>query len=148
MDEKWVDGIVTRTNIKILESYSIDRRHIYAHHKNYVDQVMFIVVNGFIPKENNLLGNGGRCIKVACVPVGDYEAAKRDSYSRVTDESGKFTYPKIAENIERRKGEKYWTNKTLCGIINVSNKQYSLIQAYNDHIILNMEEISRRESEG
>ena len=64
---------------------------------------------------------------------------RRDSYSRVTDENGKFTYPKIAENIERIKGEMYWTNKTLCGTTNVSSTQYSLINAYNDYIFPNME---------
>ena len=50
MDEKWVDGIVTRTNIEILEFYSIDRRHIYDRHKNYVDQFMFIVLQWIYPK--------------------------------------------------------------------------------------------------
>ena len=58
MDEKWVHAIVTRSNIKILESLDINNRYHYAHHKNFIDQVMFIVVNGFIPNDNNLLGMG------------------------------------------------------------------------------------------
>ena len=60
MDEKWVHAVVTRTNIKLLENYNTEKRFHYTHHKNYMDQVMFIVVNGFIPLENNLFGNGGR----------------------------------------------------------------------------------------
>ena len=65
MDEKWVKAITVRSNVKLLGSYHINQRYHYAQHKNYLDQVMFIVINGFIPKKNDLLGNGGRSIKVA-----------------------------------------------------------------------------------
>ena len=148
MDEKWVHAVVTRTNIKIIESYKVGKRYHYAHHKNFIDQVMFIVVNGFIPEKNNLLGMGGKSVKVSCIPVGDYEPAKRDSYKRVYDDEGNFTYPQIAENIERRKGELYWKNKTLCGTESTRDGQFSLIHAYKEHIIPQMEEIARQESEG
>ena len=103
MDEKWVHAVVTRTNIKLLENYNAGKRFHYAHHKNYMDQVMFIVVNGFVPFQNNLFGNGGRSIKVECIAVGEYEECKRSSYKRVTDEDGNFIYPKIPENIEKKK---------------------------------------------
>ena len=79
MDEKWVDGVVMRSNIKVLESYNLDSRYHYAHHKSYVDQVMFIVLNSFIPKDNDLLGNGGRSVKISCIPIRGMEKAKRDS---------------------------------------------------------------------
>ena len=148
MDEKWVHAIVTRSNIKILEYLDINNRYHYAHHKNFIDQVMFIVVNGFIPNDNNLLGRGGRSVKVSCIPVGNYEPAKRDSYKRVYDDNGGFSYPQIPENIERRKGELYWKNKTLCGVDQVKEGQFSLIHAYRDTIIPQMEEIARRESQG
>ena len=147
MDEKWVDGVVTRSNIKVLKSYDLDARHHYAHHKSHIDQVMFIVVNGFIPKDNDLLGNGGRSVKVSCIPIEDMEEEKRDSYTRVYDDSEDYTYPHITENLERRKGEMYWTNKTLCGTLHVKPTQFSLIHAYNDTIIPRMEEIARIESE-
>ncbi len=58
MDEKWVHAVVTRTNVKLLKNYNAGKRFHYAHHKNYMDQVMFIVVNGFVPFQNNLFGNG------------------------------------------------------------------------------------------
>ena len=109
---------------------------------------MFVVVNGFIPKDNNKMGIGGRSLKVSCVPVGDYEPAQRDSYKRVYDEEGGFSYPHIPENIERKNGNLYWTNKTLCGTTNNHDGQYSLIQAYNEIIFPKMEEIARAESEG
>ena len=76
MDEKWVMEVVSRCHIKILAT-DYEARYHMAHHKNYLDQVMFIVVNGFIPKYNDLLGNGGRCVKVSCIPVGNYEAARK-----------------------------------------------------------------------
>ena len=60
MDEKWVQAITIRRNIKVLGSYHVDKRYFYAPHKNYLDQVMFIVINGFILNNNDLLGNGGR----------------------------------------------------------------------------------------
>ena len=90
-------------NNKLLEQYGIVKQYHYAHHKNYIDQVMFIVVNGFIPHENDLLGNGGRSVKVSCILVGDYVKAKQNSYKRVTDDQGNFTYPQIPENIIRKK---------------------------------------------
>ena len=64
---------------------------------------MFIVINGFIPKDNNLLGNGGRSVKVSCIPVGKYEPASKNSYKRVYDDFGNFTYPSIEENILKKK---------------------------------------------
>ena len=129
MDEKLVDGVVTRSNIKVLKSYDLDARYHYAHHKSHIDQVMFIVVNGFIPKDNDFLGNGGKSVKISCVPIGDIKKAKRDPYKRVYDDSGDFTYPHIRENLERRKGEMYWTNKTLCETLHVKTTQFSLIHA-------------------
>ena len=57
MDEKWVMAVVSRCHIKIMET-DYEARYHMAHHKNYLDQVMFIVINGFIPKDNDLLGNG------------------------------------------------------------------------------------------
>ena len=91
----------------------INNRYHYAHHKNFIDQVMFIVVNGFIPNDNNLLGMGGRSVKVSCIPVGHYEPAKKDSYKRAYDDNGGFSYPHIPENIERRKGELYWKKNIM-----------------------------------
>ena len=71
MDEKWVHAVVTRSKIKLLENYDVRKFYRYVNHKSYIDQVMFIVVNGFVPKENNLLVNGGICIKISCIPIGD-----------------------------------------------------------------------------
>ena len=79
-------AVVTRTKIKLLENYNVGKRFHYAHHKNYMDQVMFIVVNGFVPFPNNLFGNGGRSIKVECIAIGEYEECKRSYFKRVTDE--------------------------------------------------------------
>ena len=80
---------------------------------------MFVVVNGFISHENNLLGNGGRSIKVSCIPVGDYVKEKQNSYKRVTDDEGNFTYPQIPENIKKRVKN---IRKTRPSVVNVKPK--------------------------
>ena len=147
MDEKWVQAITIRRNIKILASYHIDRRTFYAPHKNYLDQVMFIVINGFIPKDNDLLGNGGKSIKVACIPVGDMMECKRAGYKRVYDDEGNYTNPAIPGNETKIVGNFYWENKTLCAHNKPKKKQFSLIHAYRDTIIPAMENIARKESE-
>ena len=95
MDERWVSAVSTKCHIKILTT-NYDARYHTAFHKNYMDQVMFIVVNGFIPKDNDILGNGGRCVKVSCVPVGNYVAATKNSYKRVYNDDGSYGYPKIS----------------------------------------------------
>ena len=41
---------------------------------------MFIFFNDFVPKDNNILSEGGRSVKFLYVPVGNYELVKRDSY--------------------------------------------------------------------
>ena len=107
---------------------------------------MFIVVNNFIPKDNNLLGMGGKSVKVSCIPVGDYEPAKCDSYKQVYDDECNFIYPQIPENIE--KGNLYWKNKTLCGTEKIKDGYFSLIRAYKEHIIPDMEKMAREESGG
>ena len=76
---------------------------------------MFIVVNGSILIGNNILGKGGRCVKVGCVPIGKYEKAKRDSFCAEYDEEGNQTFPKIPKNMMRVKGQPYWLNMTLAG---------------------------------
>ena len=148
MDEKWVQAITIRRNIKVLGSYHVDKRYYYAPHKNYLDQVMFIVINGFIPNDNNILGNGGRSVKVACIPIGEMAECKRAGYKRVYDEEGKYTCPKIPGNETKKIGEFYWENRTLCGKQTAKKgKQYSLVDAYKNIIIPAMEEIARKESD-
>ena len=148
MDEKWVQAITIRRNIKVLGSYHVDKRYFYAPHKNYLDQVMFIVINGFVPNNNDLLGNGGRSIKVACIPIGEMAECKRTGYKRVYDEEGNYTCPQIPGNETKKTGELYWENRTLCGSKNPKKgKQFSLVSAYENIIIPAMEEIARKESE-
>ena len=55
---------------------------------------------------------------------------------------GRFKYTKIAENIERKKEEYYWKNKTLCGTNEPKKKQFSLIKAYKEFIIPEMEKFN------
>ena len=80
----------------------------------------FIVVNGFIPHDNNLLGEGGKSIKVSCILVGDYVKAKQNSYKRVTDDEGYFTYSKIPENIIRKRVKNI--GKTRSCVVHINQK--------------------------
>ena len=73
MDEKWVMAVTTWFHIKLLATDYETRYHM-AHHKNFIDQVMFIVIIVFIPKDNNLLGNDGSSNKFSFVLVGYYDA--------------------------------------------------------------------------
>ena len=49
------------------------------------------------------------------------------------DDERTFSYPQIDDNIERVKGELYWTNTTLCGTEHVKETEYSLIDVYKSH---------------
>ena len=144
MDEKWVMAITTRCHIKLLTETKNEARYHVAHHKNYLDQVMFIVINGFIPKDNDLLGNGGRSVKVSCVPVGNYEAATKNSYKRVYNDDRSYGYPRIAENIERKKGEVYWKNKTLCSTRAVKRNNTLLSQLMRKRFFLKWKKLQEK----
>ena len=76
---------------------------------------MFIVVYGFIPNENDILGNGGRSVNVRYIPISNYEKAKENPYHRVYDDDDKFRNCKLTENIMREKRQQYWANKILSG---------------------------------
>ncbi len=41
--------------------------------------------------------------------------AKKDSYKRVYNDDGTYNYPRVAENIIRKKGEFYFENCEICG---------------------------------
>ena len=43
---------------------------------------------------------GGRSVKVSFILVGNYKPAKRDSYKRVYDKNGRFSYPQNYVNIK------------------------------------------------
>ena len=147
MDEKWVKAVSVRSNIKVLGSYHVNQRYHYAQHKNYLDQVMFIIINGFVPYNNDLLGNGGRSIKVACIPVGEMKKCTRTGYKRVYQEDGTYSCPKIPGNETKKLGEYYWENYTLCGSANPGDKQFSLINAYKNVIFPKMDATAEEESE-
>ena len=93
--------MVMRTNIKLLSSYHIDGWYNYVPKKTKLDQIIFMMVNGFIPNRNDILGKSGRCVKVGCVSIGCYTNATCDYFSREYHKNGTFTYPHIPENRMR-----------------------------------------------
>ena len=86
---------------------------------------MFIFINGFIPNNNDLLGNGGRSIKVAFIPIEEMTECKRTGYNRVYDEECNYTCPQITVNETKKTGEFYWENRTLCGSKNQKKENNS-----------------------
>ena len=137
MDEKWFFAFKTRKHGKILTSIGLDKNHVYDRNKNKIYKEMYVVATAFIPHFNNDITKGGRAVPIACVRCGDLEMAEKDSFKRVTDDNGKITYPRIAENQLRYEGKKYFKPKELTGSSEGSLKdpKTSLLKIYKETII-------------
>lgn len=141
MDEKWFYAIRTRTNCKVLTSIGLEAQDYYAHHKNHVGKVMYIVATAYVLHDNNI-GHGGTAVPLACVRVGKMVKAQKDTYKRVYAEDGTFTYPKIAENQLRHEGREYFEGFELTGSSEGTEKKpkISLLKIYKEEIIPALEE--------
>lgn len=105
---------MTRTNNKVLTSIGLDPVDYYAHHKNYIEKEMYIVVTAYVLNGNDITADG-KAIPIACVRVGRMKKATKDSYKRVYKDDRSYTYPKIAENKLRSVGEEYFAGVELTG---------------------------------
>ena len=141
MDKKWFFAFKTRRHGKILTSIGLDRNHVYARNKNKIYKEMYVVVTAFIPHYNNDLTKGGRSVPIACIRCGDLVKADKDSYKRVTDKNGNFSYPKIPENQLRVQGQYYFKPKELMGSSEGTPKdpKISLLKLYKEQIIPEIE---------
>ena len=142
MDEKWFYAVRTRSNCKVLTSIGLEQADYRAHHKNHIGKEMYIVVTAYVLREGNDITKGGIAIPVSLVRVGRMVKATKDSYKRVYNDDGTYSYPKVATNLLRRKGEVYFKPCELTG----SNEgtefkpKVSLLKVYKDTIIPDLEE--------
>ena len=86
-----------------------------THHTSHMHKVLGIATSRFLPVDNDI-EKGGRAVKVRMDRAGRMAAAKEDSYKQVYADDGKsYTYPKIAENRLRMKGQLYFQNMEITG---------------------------------
>lgn len=141
MDEKWFYAVRTRANCKVLTSIGLEPFHYRAHHRNHIGKEMYVVVTAYVLNENDITG-GETAVPVSLVRVGKMVKAKKDSFKRVYDENGAYTYPKNPENILLKKGELYFKSFDLTGSKEGTSKKpkISLLNIYKEHIIPDLEE--------
>ena len=73
MAKKWFYVVTTRSNCKVLTSIGLDTVDYYAHHKNYINKEMYIMVTAYVLNNNDIRGGG--TILIAYVRVGRMEKA-------------------------------------------------------------------------
>ena len=141
MDEKWFYAVRTRSNTKVLTSIGLEPNDYYAQHKNHIGKEMYIVATAFVLNANDITA-GGKAIPIACVRVGKKVKAKKDSYKRVYNDDGTFSYPKLDANLIRRKGQMYFKSFELTGSSKGTTKQpkISLLKVYQEKVIPAIEE--------
>lgn len=94
---------------------------------------MYIVVTAFALRNNDITA-GGTAVPISCVRVGKLVKAKKNSYKRVYKDNGSHHYPKIPENLLRKKGEEYFKSFELTGSKEGSTKKpkISLLKVYKE----------------
>ena len=69
---------------------------------------MYICTTAYLVTDNEIT-KGGLGFKISMERVGRMLAAKKDSYKRVyNNNSTAFRYPKVPENLLRKKGDSYF----------------------------------------
>lgn len=147
-DEKWFFVVVTRTKNKVVTSIGLEEVDHFVQHRSHVGKEMYVVMFGYLLTNNDITA-GGKAIPIACIRVGHYEEAKKDTYKRVYHDDGTYTMPKIAENQLQRKGELYWKALELTGSSDGTEKKpkCSLLRLYREKILPKMDEVARKYSE-
>ena len=130
----------TRTFCKVIPGWGVQGDDSHVQHKSHVCKEMYIVVTAFVLNANDIT-KGGRAIPVSCIRVGRMVKAQKDSYRRVYKGNGTFHYPKITENILRRKGVEYFSAVELTGSSEGTEKapKMSLLKQYEDQIVPDLE---------
>ena len=107
-------------------------------------KVLDIATSGFLPVDNDI-EKLGRAVKVRMDRVGRMVAAKEDRYKRVYEDDGKScTYPKIAENRLRVKGQLYFKNMERTGSKEGTEKEpKTTLLPYHRNFFSRLEEVAR-----
>lgn len=141
MDEKWFYAIRNRTNTKVLTEIGLMPHDYHCQHKSHIHKIMYVVATAFV-LNNNDIQQGGVCVPISCIRVGKMIPAMKDSYKRVYNNDGSYGFPKLPENLVRKKGNLYWKNLELTGSNEGSLKKpkVSLLKLYRDEIFPSFEE--------
>jgi hypothetical protein len=100
-DEKWFwQVVVLHRNLKRVPFFGIEPVKHGVQHKSHIDKTMGIASTTFIPKGNDMTAGS-----VLCALTGRKVKADRNSYKRVYCDDGSYHYPKIPEDILRKKGQ-------------------------------------------
>ena len=92
--------------------------------------------------DGNDITCGGTAVPIALVRVGKMVTAKKDTYKRVYNQDGSYTYPKLEQNLLRHEGTEYFQSCELTGSSEGTDKKpkVSLLKAYQDVIVPALEE--------
>ena len=145
MDEKWFWSVVKRRHNKQIVSLKIRPIAHKTHHTSHMHKVLGIVTSRFLPVDNDI-EKGGRAVKVRMDRAGRMAAAKEDSCKQVYADDGKsYTYPKIAENMLRMKGQLYFQNMEITVSKKGTEKEpkMDLLPYHRDILFPRLEEIAR-----
>jgi len=114
IDEKWFYSLVIRRYNKVVPEFEVHPVFHRIHHKDNMDKLLAICAIGFAPT-NNDIRSGGRGYKILITRCGGMVEATKDSYKRVYNDDGTYSYPRIEENRIRTKGQSYFENWEICG---------------------------------
>ena len=115
MNETWFWAVDKQRHNKKIISLEIQPIDHKTYHTSHINKVIGIVISGFLPVDNDI-EKGRRIMKVGTYRAGRVMAAKEDSYTRIDVDDGKsYTYPKIAKNRLRVKGQLYFKNIEITG---------------------------------
>ena len=97
---------------------------------------------------DNEFENEKKAIKILIKRAGAMVEAKRDTYRRVykTDGSGTFHYPKVPDNILRKKGTEYFESREITGSNEGTegNWKFPLLTLRDDEILRRLDATSQR----
>ena len=114
IDEKWFYSLVIRLHNKVVPLFGVSPVFHRIHHKDNMDKLLAICAIGIAPIDNDLR-KGGRGLKICITRSGGNVAASKNSYNRVYNDDGTWSYPRIEGNLLRKKGESYFENWEICG---------------------------------
>ena len=144
MDEKRFYSTVVRKFNKYVPVLGMEKpTFLRVNKKNHLYKEMYICSTAYIPNDNNI-STGGLSYTLSCERVGHFVPAKKNTYRRVYAGDGTYSYPRIEENILRRRGELYFETLEITGSKegSVSHPKYSLLNFFLDIEIPKLQELT------
>ena len=146
IDEKWFYSLVVRMNQKSVPTYGVKCVWNHIHHKNNIEKILCICAMAFLPNDNDMR-KGGRAEKICMTRAGGMTKATRNTYKRVYNADGSYTYPAREGNILRVKGNEYYEAWEITGskeIDSQGNKKFAITKWIQQHFIVALNNICQR----